>query len=182
MSGSAETANTESVLVMIPASEGFIPAEDLAEESLRFGSPAVVDAGNGSHSVYHRNMGNNLILGFPEEGAGLSSHDFAVKVAGEKKDGTKVFCYAKMIGYNGEDQIFATEDPYYISEDKASVKVTNFGVKTSHSAIVTAFHNKQSIATASLPLLKPGESKTLRSKSTHCCSHHQKIWLICTDL
>lgn len=161
MSGSAETANTESVLVMIPSSEGFIPAEDLAEESLRFGRPAVVDAGNGSHSVYHRNMGNNLILGFPEEGAGLSSHDFAIKVAGEKKDGTKVFCYAKMIGYNGEDQIFATEDPYYISEDKASVKVTNFGVKTSHSAIVTAFHNEQSIATASLPPLKPGESKTV---------------------
>lgn len=161
MSGSAETANTESVLVMIPASAGFTPSEDLVEESLRFGSPAVVDAGRGSHSVYHRTMGNNLILGFPEEGAGLSSKDFAIKVVGEKKDGTKVFCFAKMIAYNGEDQIFATEGPLSISEKEASVKVTNFGVKPSHSAIVTAFHNEQSIATASLRPLPPGESQTI---------------------
>ena len=161
MSGSAETANTESVLVMIPASAGFNPAEDLVEESLRFGSPAIVDAGNGSHSVYHRTMGNNLILGFPEEGAGLTSADFAIKIAGLKKDGTQVFAFAKMTGYNGEDQIFAAEGPFDIAENGASVKVTNFGVKSSHSAIVTASRDGQSIATASLLPLQPCESKTV---------------------
>lgn len=161
MSGSAETANTESVLVMIPASAGFNPVEDLVEESLRFGSPAVVDAGKGSSSVYHRTMGSNLILGFPEEGAGLSSEDFAIKIAGEKKDGTKVFCFAKMTGYNGEDQIFAAEGPFDITENEAKVKVTNFGVKSSHSAIVTTSRDGQEIATASLLPLQPCESKTV---------------------
>ncbi len=161
MSGSAETANTESVLVMIPASAGFNPAEDLDLESLRFGSPAVVDAGNGSRSVYNRAMGNNLILGFPEEGAGLTADNFAIKVAGQKKDGSDVFCFAKMTGYNGEDQIFAVEKPFSISEGEATVKVTNFGVKSSHSAIVTASRDGQSIATASLLPLQPCESKTV---------------------
>lgn len=161
MSGSAETANTESVLVMIPASAGFNPAEDLVEESLRFGSPAVVDAGNGSHSVYHRTMGSNLILGFPEEGAGLRATDFAIKVTGEKKDGAKVFCFAKMTGYNGEDQIFAVEKPLNVNENEAAVKVTNFGVRSSHSAIVTASTGDRQIATASLLPLKPCESKTV---------------------
>ena len=161
MSGSAETANTESVLVMIPASQGFNPAEDLVEESLRFGNPAVVDAGKGSSSVYHRTMGNNLILGFPEEGAGLSAADFAIKVTGEKKDGTKVFCFAKMTGYNGENEMFAIEKQDPASDGTMKVTVTNFGVKSSHSAIVTASRDGQDIATASLLPLKPCESKTV---------------------
>lgn len=163
MSGSAETANTESVLVMISAGPGFNPAEDIDQESLRFGSPAVVDAGGGSRSVYSRTLGSSLMLGFPEEGAGLTAEDFAVKIAGLKKDGTEIFCFAKMTGYNGEDQIFAVETPSSISEEQATVKVTNFGVKSSHSAVVTAKKaaSEETVATASLQPLQPCESRTI---------------------
>ncbi|MCQ2145044.1 MAG: DUF4981 domain-containing protein [Bacteroidales bacterium] len=161
MSGSAETANTESVLVMIPATAGLNPADDIDEASLRFGSASVVDAGKGSSSVYSRRMGNNLILGFPEEGSGLTSEDFAVKLVGKKKDGSEVFAFAKMTGYNGEDQIFAVDEQISIAAAQASVKVTNFGVKSSHSAIVTASYDGKTLSSASLLPLKPCESKVV---------------------
>lgn len=184
MSGSAETANTESVLVMISSSAGFNPVEDLDQESLRFGSPAVVNAGNGSRSVYDRVMGNNLILGFPEEGAGLTSDDFAIKIAGLKKDGTQVFAFAKMTGYNGENEIFAVEGPSNISSAGADVKVTNFGVKSSHSAIVTASAEYRELATASIDPLLPGESRTVRMDgdfTSHPSKKTRKTILLTSD-
>ncbi|MDO5442601.1 MAG: glycoside hydrolase family 2 TIM barrel-domain containing protein [Bacteroidia bacterium] len=159
MNGSAETANTESILVMISA-RGFNAVEELDQESLRFGSPSEVDAGRGSSSVYSRVMGSNLILGFPEKESGLSSSDFAVKLKGLKKDGSEVECFAKMTGYNGEDEMFAVEKQNPSNDGTMAVTVTNFGVKSSHSAIVTATAGDKK-ATASLLPLKPCESKTV---------------------
>ena len=81
--------------VIIKSEDGFIPADDLDIESLRFGTSEDVNYGRGCRVVkMKRKRGGDIELLFRGD-IERGQHDFALKLLGREKDGSVVIAFCK---------------------------------------------------------------------------------------
>jgi hypothetical protein len=118
------------VRVKILAEEGFDPASlDIA--SLRFGPPTEVNRGKGAKAVGSTSSDSSLIVTFESMGGTFSPADPVAKLLGKSKQGDLVLGHVRAPIHPGLMAILSPEPPRLTAPDALTVKVENFGLKSS---------------------------------------------------
>lgn len=154
------TPRMKSIAVRVEAECGFKPSEDLDIESLRFGCSSDINYGGGCKVSKSEVDGDDLILTFNTRGYTIPDSEFAPKLLGRYKSGKMVYGYARNPNVNFEPAILSTRKPT-MSGTTMSVVVDNFGLNGSVESSLTILVDGKSVATVSVPALKPYESQTV---------------------
>lgn len=143
------TASTTSIRVLVKAEDGFNPRTDLNLQSLRFGSHAKVNCGNGFVCTGSEPAGeSDLILTFTGTAgqSGITSGEWAPKMLGRMSDGSVAFGYARMPGVNYRPAILSAVMPEVDEANQVvSVMITNYGESASETTQVRVLDNKGAI-------------------------------------